>query len=104
MNDILKVIISFAISICIVALIWYFVIGEQSFEERHIESIVKKRIIVEEGYRLDSIDAIEYSANWWYISIYLFNLSTGRTSWNLLRYYDIENRFEYENLNNIELR
>ena len=101
MSDWKGIIFCFVVTLCIVTPIFYFAIGQQMLDEGSIEDIARNRIIVKEGYRLDSINAFEYSDNWWYVSIDTINVSNGSTGWDLIKYNSNEDKFVYDSLQNI---
>jgi len=93
----------FIIFLCIGSAVWYSMVGADLFESWDVENKTRERIIFDENYRLDDIFAIEYSNNWWYVSIYAINNIDGSISWTLLKYNSVEDRYVYDDLNNINL-
>jgi len=91
------------LAFCIGFSIWYFSLGGQMLESWGVEDKTREQIIVGENYRLDGVTARKYSDDWWYISIYVINQTSGDISWNLIKYNSLEDRYVYDELKNIEI-
>jgi hypothetical protein len=106
MNDDWKgILFCLILAICIVFPLWYFGLGGgQAIESWSIADSVRNDIIIDDGYEINYINVAKYSEDWWYISIHLTNQSSGKTSWTLLRYNSIDDRYEYDALYNLTIR
>jgi len=99
-----KALLGLIIIVCLIGSgVWYFLVGATLLETWNIENIARQNIVVDENYKLDDVFVIEYSENWWYISVHTVHIINGTIGWDLLKYNSVEHRFVYDNLNHINI-